>query len=340
MRSKERRVRLLLVLAAAASLYRAPAVAQVDPWSDPSPHSIMRIAVAPGVQLEVLDWGGKGEPLVFLPGLGNTAHAFDRFAPRFHQGFRVYGITPRGFGASSHPDSGYDSLTRARDILAVLDSLRIRRAILVGHSIAGDELSRIAEDHPERVRALVYLDAYSYGTDDFRTTLPEPPPLPRPPMTAADSSSIAAIAAYTARLYGYEIPEGEILASSPHSPGGRPARFGGLANASSRVMAGTLRSDYARIRSPALAIYALAVNPRQLFPRYDDYDALGRERADSIFSAVRTWQAEQIGRFRAEVNGAAVVEIPGAKHYVHYSNPDQVERVMRDFLGRVLGPGD
>jgi non-heme chloroperoxidase len=33
------------------------------------------------VNLEVLDWGGSGRPLVLLAGLGNTAHIFDKFAP-------------------------------------------------------------------------------------------------------------------------------------------------------------------------------------------------------------------------------------------------------------------
>ena len=46
-------------------------------WTDPSPHIVRMVTVAPGVQLEVLDWQGTGEPLVFLAGLTNTAHIFD-----------------------------------------------------------------------------------------------------------------------------------------------------------------------------------------------------------------------------------------------------------------------
>ncbi len=325
-----------LPLAAAALLLAPPAMrAQAGPWTDPSPHSALRVAVAPWVNLEVLDYGGSGEAMVFLPGLGNTAHAFDDFAPRFRKGYHAYAITPRGFGSSSRPDSGYDSLTRARDILAVLDSLGIRRAILVGHSIAGDELSRIAAEYPGRVRALVYLDAYSYGADDFHTELPQPPLRPRLPMTGADSASLRSLADYLSRFYGFRIPEGEILADRSLARVGQAVTFGGPPNMAGRVQAGTQRSDYASIRSPALAIYATDVNPRQIFPGYDAYDALGRERADSIFAAVRDWQAGQIRRFRDEVKGGVVVEIPGANHYVHYSNADQVERVMRDFLDRV-----
>jgi hypothetical protein len=66
--------------------------------------SIIRsIAVAPAVSLEVIDWGGNGPPLIFLAGLGNTAHIFDNFAPKFVPKYHAYGITRRGFGASSSP---------------------------------------------------------------------------------------------------------------------------------------------------------------------------------------------------------------------------------------------
>jgi non-heme chloroperoxidase len=74
---------------------------------DPSPHSARFVAVEANVQLEVLEWGGSGRPLVLLAGAGNTAHVFDEFAPRLASVGRVYGITRRGYGASSAPAAGY-----------------------------------------------------------------------------------------------------------------------------------------------------------------------------------------------------------------------------------------
>ncbi|UFH57788.1 alpha/beta fold hydrolase [Spirosoma sp. KNUC1025] len=46
-----------------------------------SGHQTRLVSVADSVTLEVLDWGGEGQALVFLAGLGNTAHVFDEFAP-------------------------------------------------------------------------------------------------------------------------------------------------------------------------------------------------------------------------------------------------------------------
>ncbi len=47
------------------------------------------------------EWSRKGEPLLFLSGMGQTAHAYDEFAPAFADRYRVLGITRRGWGRSS-----------------------------------------------------------------------------------------------------------------------------------------------------------------------------------------------------------------------------------------------
>ncbi len=136
-------------------------------WHDLSPHHSKTISVDRDINLEVLDWGGTGRPLIFLAGLGNTAHIWDDFAPIFTSKYHVYAITRRGFGKSTHTGSGYSPERLGDDILAVMTQLHIERPVLIGHSIAGEELSSIGTRFPERVSALVYLDAaYAYAFYD------------------------------------------------------------------------------------------------------------------------------------------------------------------------------
>lgn len=136
-------------------------------WRDPSSHRSAMIAVADGVQLEVLDWGGTGRPLIFLSGLGNTAHIWDDFAPKFTDRHHVYAVTRRGFGRSTHANMGFSPERLGDDILAVMDRLKIEKPVLIGHSIAGEELSSIGTRFPGRVSALIYLDAaYTYAFYD------------------------------------------------------------------------------------------------------------------------------------------------------------------------------
>jgi non-heme chloroperoxidase len=127
------------------------------------------ITVEKDVTLEVIDWGGSGRPLIFLAGMGGTAHYFDRFAPRLTLTCHVYGITRRGFGISSAPTFGYTADRLGDDVLAVIDALKLDRPVLAGHSIAGEELSSIGSRHPEKAAGLIYLDAaygYAYYGDN------------------------------------------------------------------------------------------------------------------------------------------------------------------------------
>jgi len=79
----------------------------------------------------------------------------------------VYGITRRGFGASSTPapdDSNYTADRLGDDVLKVIDALGVKKPVLIGHSIAGEELSSIGSRFPDKVAGLIYLDAdYTYA---------------------------------------------------------------------------------------------------------------------------------------------------------------------------------
>jgi len=87
--------------------------------------------------------------------------------------------------------------------IEVLDTLGIKKAVFVGHSIAGSELSEIAVKYPSYVDKLVYLDAsdLSLRFDKF----PEVP-LPFMLFTDADAKSLFTFQAAYARFLGVRIP--------------------------------------------------------------------------------------------------------------------------------------
>jgi non-heme chloroperoxidase len=154
-------------------------------WKDPSSHTTRFVNVERDVKLEVLDWGGPatGQTLVLLAGLGNTAHVYDVVAPKLAANYHVIGVTRRGFGASSVPAAGYGADRLGDDVLAVLDALAIRKPIVVGHSLGGEELSSIGSRQPARVAGLIYLDAgysYAFHAPDIEPFPGAPPPSPTP----------------------------------------------------------------------------------------------------------------------------------------------------------------
>ena len=131
--------------------------------------------------------------------LQDVAHGFDEFAPQFADQYHVIGVTRRGYGASSQPATGYDVATRVADVIAVLDTLGLGQVALVGHSIAGDELTGIAAVHSERVSHLIYPDAVYDHSDIAALLAGGPAP---PPMLAADSASPIVVQEYLKRSFG------------------------------------------------------------------------------------------------------------------------------------------
>lgn len=118
-----------------------------------------QFATVNGVKLHYLDWGGKGETLLFLTSLGGSADDFHPLATRLGDRFHAIGLTRRGQGRSDKPVAGYDTSTLVEDIRAFLDLKKIKRATLVGYSLAGNELTAFSTLYPKRVEKLVYLDA-------------------------------------------------------------------------------------------------------------------------------------------------------------------------------------
>src|SRR5207302_11251138 len=110
-------------------------------------------------RLHALAWGGSRHTILFPPGFNDTAHVYDHFAPPFTDRFHVVGLTRRGVGESDKPKDGYDASTRVEDIRQFLDAVGITRVILIGHSMAGDELTLFASRYPQRTIKLVYYDA-------------------------------------------------------------------------------------------------------------------------------------------------------------------------------------
>jgi non-heme chloroperoxidase len=139
------------------------------------------IDVADGVKDEVLDWGGSGRPMVLLAGQGVTARGWRPIIPDLVTKYHVYSITRRGYGNSSEPPAtaqNYSAEQLGQDVLVILDKLRIDKPILVGHSLAGEELSYIGTQAPQKAAALIYLDAAYYYAYDGGVPTPSPPSPP------------------------------------------------------------------------------------------------------------------------------------------------------------------
>jgi non-heme chloroperoxidase len=86
---------------------------------------------------------GSGQPIVLIHGYPLSGRAWDKQVPAMLQcGYRTITYDRRGFGRSSQPATGYDYDTFASDLLALIEVLDLRKAVLVGHSMGTGEVVR------------------------------------------------------------------------------------------------------------------------------------------------------------------------------------------------------
>ena len=295
--------------------------------------------VADDVLLEYRDWGGDGPPIVLLTGLGNTAAVFDDLAPLLTDDHRVIGLTRRGFPPSTVTADGYDVPTRVADDLAALDVLGIDRALLVGHSIAGDELTGIARTRPEVVAGLVYLDAAldrsDPGIEAFDECLPLAPSIDQVVDLSMDIVEVDgevglvdldAAERLQRSLLGGPVPTSELRRQFAVGSGGALLPLENAA-AVEALAAGTAAHtpEYRGISVPVTALYGDDADPVVAFPVAALASA--EVRASLVSCAQRLASVKRTAgsdRVRDQVPGAVVEIVPGGPHYFFLQQPDLI----------------
>jgi 3-oxoadipate enol-lactonase len=111
---------------------------------------------------------GQGAPVVLLHGAFGDRRMWDDQLAALAEDFRVVRYDHRGFGRSPAPEGPYSPV---RDLLLLLDHLRIERAHLVGNSMGGALALDFALLHPERADRLAVLSSgangYPYPPEDI-----------------------------------------------------------------------------------------------------------------------------------------------------------------------------
>ncbi len=288
------------------------------------------VEVERGVSVEVLDWGGSGQPIVFLSGFGGTGHAFDGFAQRFTDKHRVFSITRRGFGASSHPEpteANYSPERLAADVMAVIRRLALKDPVIVGHSIAGQELSEIGTRYPSEVAGLIYLEAaeaHAFYGRRARAVYPIAAEVRRDLArlgTAQPSEGRKLVEKLRRDLR--RLDEGltwyeEALEGEPD----RPTEFQSSPQMALQAAVMNGFRIYTKIDAPILSVVAVP-------PKCDQDCGSKSYRTRAAEAAI---QADDFARVNAH---AHVVQIPNAGHFIWETNAREVERAMKAFIARV-----
>ena len=306
---------------------------------DRSPHKSEFLHVN-GISLHYLDWGGSGDVLLFLAGMGCNAHIFDHLAPRFNDKFHAMALTRRGHGESDHPETGYGVDTLTEDIRQFLDALGIENVILAGHSMANVELSHFSALYPDRVLKLIFLDAaYDRNSVSYKDMVEnspwrriQPPGLDRD-YYSPDEYFAAMKRAYPSfTLIWTEALAEQSLHEITQTQDGKV--IDRMSDAISQAITDTLTSyvlEDSKIKAPALAFFALSKGANTLSDEWMT-DQQRAEILNHVETRENSWTRESIELFQRNVPDAKIVEIPDGHHYCFIEQEELVYEEMRKFM--------
>jgi len=115
----------------------------------------MAMITANGIQIFHKQHGETGDWLLLIAGLGGHSGSFAAQIPAFAEHFRVLRFDNRGAGRTDAPDETYSMRQMADDAAALLATLGIEKAHVLGVSMGGMIAQELAINHPDRVDKLV-----------------------------------------------------------------------------------------------------------------------------------------------------------------------------------------
>ena len=151
------------------------------------------LRVIDGVRLHLRDTGPRSAPvLLLLHGLGASLHTWEPWALALDSGYRVVRFDFPGHGLSA-ADTDYSDARTIRLVEALLDTLGVAKATVIGNSMGGRIAWRFAAAHPARVEKLVLMAPDGFASPGFEYDTPADVPavlgmmrwvLPRPMLKA------------------------------------------------------------------------------------------------------------------------------------------------------------
>jgi len=102
--------------------------------------------------------GGKGEPLILIPGYPETWWAYHKVMPILAEQYCVVVVEMRGMGNSDKPKHGYEKKNMAHDIYELVQKLGFHQVHIGGHDIGAHVAFSFANNYPHATSKLILLD--------------------------------------------------------------------------------------------------------------------------------------------------------------------------------------
>jgi len=273
---------------------------------------------------------GQGAPLLFLHGFPQFWFLWREQLTDLGEDHAVYAPDMRGFNLSCRPEDpeAYRMRHLLADVVELINVLELTDLTLVGHDWGGIVSWAFALKYPEMIDRLVIIDApppFTWNRDlrespkqrdavNYMIELSKPSPEPEEMLAANDFSMMDDI---MLRIGGREARLSDADRRVYHEAWAQPGALrGGLnyyraARMGEQVAAGGMPEEYAaKITSQTLEVPTLVI--------WGENDA-------ALLPSLTRGLSEWVPQVRVEI-------VPGAGHWVPYERPDQVNRLIREFV--------
>ncbi|WP_426492304.1 alpha/beta fold hydrolase [Hymenobacter sp. 102] len=238
------------------------------------------------------------------------------------RGFRVVVPDQVGFGKSDKPALHYSFHQLALNTHRLLDTLGIKQAVVVGHSMGGMLATRFALQYPQQTAQLVLENPI--GLEDYRLGVPFQP-IAEVEATERKSTE-ASIRKYHATYYPHGYPSAHdewllpLAAQTRHPDFPRVARANAL----------TFAMIY---QQPVCYEFGLLQVPTLLIIGQDDRTVVGKGLIKDPAVLARMGQYPALGqRTAAVIKGSRLIALPGVGHIPHLEATEAFHRELLAFL--------
>lgn len=113
--------------------------------------------VVNGIKIHYVE-GGKGHPLILIPGYPETWWAYHKVMPILATKYHVIVVDFKGMGSSDKPINGYEKKNMAKDIHELVKKLGYDKVFIGGHDIGAHVAFSFAANFSETTSKLIMLD--------------------------------------------------------------------------------------------------------------------------------------------------------------------------------------
>ena len=275
------------------------------------------------LQVRYLDWGGDGPPVMLMHGLASSAHWYELVAVHLRSKYRIFAADARGHGQTTQADNGYDWQTLAEDAVGLMDHLGVTRAAVFGHSWGATVALNVAARFPDRVSGLGLIDGGTSAPSGSR----EPWETVRARVRPRDVSGTRE--QFLDRLrkqlhFCWNDQVERIVQTMVYEDGG--GQIQDILRPENHIQ--VMRAMW---EEPAFGFYAKVACPTMIIP--------AGPRSGQEQSQRAAQKRERVAAAEAAIEGSQVRWIEDTVHDIGYHRPEELARLMDEFMSELpFGP--